>query len=247
LDHGAQRQVIGGDARPAAPVRAHLRERAGRLHPDAIELEERCEGGIRAHRARLPEVIVELFEQPSRHPPLVEVAEQHGEIRVVLARQALEELPALRDALARLEAEMRRDDADPRGVPQHLGVDRAARLAARLAQVDQPQLLHRQARQESVAVGAGRPRVRRSVQELVAAAACEHRELVALRMLRARVHLLDRDDVRAELVDHLGHALRAPARIDAHAAVHVVRGDHELARVARAVAYRRLAHARSAA
>ena len=155
-DHGPYRQVIRRAPRPVRVVDLQGDQRRARLHPDAVEREEREVGRERAHAGGAAEVTMQPPQRPAGRAPFIEIAEQDRAVRRRDLSSACSRRRTWILAFVETEAEMRSDDAHARAVHVEIDVERATALVARHAQIDAAHRQHLMAGQQAIAVLAAR-------------------------------------------------------------------------------------------
>src|SRR5207244_5571795 len=103
--------MIRGTSRRGRGVRPHGGKRLRRVHPDAIEREERLPGWPGARLGRLPKVRTEMPEGARQEEPFVDVPKNHGEAARV-AHNRLSQALHLKPPFPRSQAKMGRNNAD---------------------------------------------------------------------------------------------------------------------------------------
>ncbi len=195
-----------------------------RLDPYSVQRQKRPPRGKARRGGGVAEAGVQPAQGATPEEPFVEVSEQHCR-RGLLARQG--EQPAyLQAPLVGAKPEVGRDQAQRPGGSLEQREQRAARLAARDAQIDGGGIEHRQARQHRVAVMTVGAQQRRSREGGVAQLQGELLQEVH-RVVGPPLQLLQRDGVGVELAQDGERAFGIESAVAADAAMDVVSGDDD--------------------
>ncbi|CAA9526469.1 MAG: hypothetical protein AVDCRST_MAG91-2575 [uncultured Sphingomonadaceae bacterium] len=221
--------MIGRPPRLGAVVRTGRDQRDVAADHDPVQPDHRPLRVEAPPGRREPVAVREIEQAPPMLAPLVEVAHQHpGRIAFALV-QRLDDRPRLPPAPQSGQVQMHAHDPQRGSVHPKVGKHRAARLQRRqlerLATHDLDVLLH----QQRVAVPANTVGPDIEVHRLVGRPALDHRQRDGARpRSEPPVRLLQRDDVRVDLAQHLQYALGPPQPISADRLAHVVGsdGDH---------------------
>ena len=172
----------------------------------------------------MPQQPVEPAQGAAEGEPFVDVAE-HDEALLRLAYE-IDQLAHLPAPLGREEAEVGDDDAHRLAAHIEVDVERVARLAASIAELEAPHVEHGVPGEQGVAV---RPVMAHERQARNGGHAEALRDVV-----EAVIHLLQADGVAVELADHRRDARGVLAAVGANAAMHVVGRDAQAAPQAQA-------------
>lgn len=166
-------------------------------------------------------------QRSARGQPLIEVAHENDDARAFLGKR-VQQFFYLESALDGQESEMRDDHAHDFAIDFQIGVDRAARFAAPITEIQVPDSVNFVACQQDIAVVPIGAFHRGSRNGIVAGGGGEIIHLMKLfDAARIRMDFLKTDDLRAAFLDHLGDTLWIAAAIGADALMNIVGQDRE--------------------